>query len=354
MVDIYYTRHCNTAHNLLKELKFLDKEHFESIENASLSNFGIIHGLQIASHFNFYKKIDPNVVCASYYVRTWQTAFLLYNEYFARGGTLYVLPYIHEHNDKLRPSHQDCVKEFDDYNIKKCMRDFIDFLAYLKKFMQKYYPSLCKKFTFQIPKIVLLNKFGKAISLQKAYNLNYYKKNIYLYNPNFRIFEKKILSTFEKYINRDLQRIAVITHGKVIKQDILGIKEKKSQNVKGNLVRSVHPEKGLEMNNCDTYMIRYKKSNKKYIRASIPMQYFPNSQRNLKYDYFIIPHFKLKTTNREKPIYQILIKRKMKLSVADKKMILGFYTSKKYMKSFDSYLALYKKWIQEKKNKKNK
>ena len=53
-INVYYSRHCNTEQNVLKELKFLDKSKYISIENSSLSNFGILHALQIYNKYNLY------------------------------------------------------------------------------------------------------------------------------------------------------------------------------------------------------------------------------------------------------------------------------------------------------------
>ena len=192
-VSIYYTRHCNTIANFFSKSRH-DLQDFtgEKIEkpseslaeyNPSLSNFGIAHGLHTISKYNFDKNINPDVVCASYYVRTWQTAFILYNAYFKNGGTLYILPHIHEYqnNPKSPPKSREeirkiSVEEQKYCNIRRSMKDFVAFILHLKKWMKSYYPHLYKRFSFEIPKIVFFNKYGKPVSLQKACNLKYYKK----------------------------------------------------------------------------------------------------------------------------------------------------------------------------------
>ena len=154
-VNIYYTRHCNTVHNLLKECKFLKKSYFKKIdiENPVLSNFGINHALHIYNHFNFNNKFNPEIVCASYYVRSWISAFILYNDYFKKNNILYILPYIHEYHNHIKPSSLDKINEIKYFNIKNSMKIFKKFISYLKKFMKIYNKNLYKKFTFTPLKI---------------------------------------------------------------------------------------------------------------------------------------------------------------------------------------------------------
>ncbi len=318
MLNIYYTRHCNTIENLIENLylqtqsltneKIKDYNHL-FIQNPSLSNFGIIHGLETISKYNFDKNIHPNVVCASYYVRTWQTAFILYNNYFKNNGTLYILPYIHEcHSEKV-----DIKKEHLLYNIKESMKRFILFIKYLKKFMKNNYINLYNDFTFEIPKIVFLNKYGKEVSLEKAYNINYYKKYIYLYEPNIKKFENKILPKFLNNLSIKIDNIGIIVHGLLIQRYIL-------------------KKKDILVNNCNTYLIKYKINNNSFLRKNIYTKY-----KSLT---FYLPHFHMKISHYNNPIYKIFVKKNMKLN---KKYILGLYYNKKVIKYFDYLLSYYKK-----------
>lgn len=346
-IDIYYTRHLNTVQNVLKELKFLDKSKYESIQNSSLSNFGILHALQIYSTYNLYDKIKPNIVCASYYLRTWETAFLLYNKYFANGGTLYILPYIHEHNDNTRSTSSERVEEYKIYNIKRSLAEFVKFISYCKTYIRKYNIQLYKKMSFRLPRIVFINKHGKEVSGRKYLNMEYYKRHMYLYNPNFEIFENRILPTFLESFDESFHKLSVITHGKIIKKDLLSFNKKmdhfpESISIYRKIEKGKVDEKYLLVNNGDTFMKMYRSKNHDHDHDGFVKQIFPPSFKSMdRFDHLYIPFYKCKIYNVENHIQQILKKKKYVLNRADKKYLLGFYHSPKMFKYLNYFIRLY-------------
>ena len=355
-INIYYSRHCITQQNILKELKFLDKSKYISIEYSSLSNFGILHALQIYDKYNLYDKIEPNIVCASYYLRTWESAFLLYNKYFKNNGILYILPYIHEHNDNDHSTSSERMEEYKIYNIKKSLFEFTKFIEYCKKFIKKYNMRLFKKMTFRLPKIIFINKYGKEIDGYKCVNMNYYKKNIYLYNPNFHIFENKILPSFLNSFNSLPHKISIITHGKIIKTDILHFDKKmndfpESISIYRKIEKGKVDDKYLLINNCDTFMKKYVYKNKdNLIDTRQIKQIFPFSFKSISiFDYLQIPFYKCKVHNIEKNIQQILQKKKYILNNKDKKYLLGFYNNPKMLQYINNFIQLYILFLQKEK-----
>ncbi len=353
-LNIYYTRHCNTVHNLLKELKFLNKSYFKhiDIENPALSNFGINHALHIYNNANFNNVFSPEIVCASYYVRSWMSAFILYNDYFKNNNILYVLPYIHEYHDKLKPTVNEKRDEIKNFNLKVSIEKFKKFIIYLKNFMKLYYPKLYKKFTFKIPQIIFVNKFGNIVKEKDIYNLNYYIKNIYVYNPNINIFEKKILKKFLEKINiknvKNVKNVCIITHGKFIKKDLLLLKNVKAI-YKYALTKKINTfrkfiNNNLEINNCDTYL----KSNKKVV------QVFPSNNKLNNFDYYQVPYYKIKFGNK-KIVEQLLKNNKFNVNIKDASYIFGFYYNKNVKNKilyFKKLIYLYIKFLKYNKNSK--
>jgi hypothetical protein len=347
-LNIYYTRHCNTVHNLLKELKFLNKSYFKNIdvENPALSNFGINHALHIYNHSNFNKHFHPEIVCASYYVRSWMSAFILYNDYFKKNNKLYIVPYIHEYHDNVKASSIEKADEIKKFNCKVSILKFKKFINYLKKFMKLYYPKLYKQFTFKIPKLSFVNKYGNIVKEKDVYNLDYYIKNMYIYNPNLHIFEKKILKKFlEKTKNNHIQNISIITHGKFIKYDLLSFKNKKKmyeyiERKKINIFRKF-VENNIELNNCDTYL----KNNEKV------SQIFPPKNKLNDFDYYRVPFYKTKFANK-RIVEQLLKNNKINLNIKDASYIFGFYNKKNKKKLFyiKKLIDLYIQFLRNKNN----
>ncbi len=364
-VSVYYTRHCNTIENLLSKSRsdvqgFTDdkiekpsKVNISANYNPSLSNFGIAHGLHTISKYNFDKNINPDVVCGSYYVRTWQTAFILYNAYFKNGGTLYILPHIHEYQDGAAKSPEDLRKymmEEQKYcNIRRSMKDFVTFILHLKQFMKSYYPHLYKRFTFTIPKIVFYNKNGKPISLQKACNLNYYKKFIYIYEHDFNIFEKEIIPKFVNSFDKKITTLGIVIHGSIMIFDVIKAIDP-PKDIKAKTIRKV--DDSFDILNCDTYLVKYKVLNKSASRTKDTLystQIYPYSKKNIQNDHFNFPYFNVKidflrSKKFMNPLVKILVKKKMVLHQKDKKMVLGLYHSdKEVVKYFNYILSYYKK-----------
>lgn len=349
-LNIYYTRHCNTVHNLLKELKFLNKSYFKSIdiENPVLSNFGINHALHIYHKANFNNEFTPEIVCASYYVRSWISAFILYNDYFKKNNILYIVPYVHEYHDKLKPTSIEKVDEIRKFNLKVSIKKFKKCILYLKKFMKLYYPKLYKTFTFNIPQLIFVNKFGNIVKEKDINNLNYYIKNIYIYNPNINMFEKKILKKFlEKTNNHFIKNISIISHGKFIKKDLLLLKNKKKV-YKYALTKKINTfrkfvNNNLEINNCDTYL----KHNKKI------SQVFPFKNKLNYFDYYNVPYYKSKFGNK-KILEQLLKNNKFNLNIKDASYIFGFYYNdyKNKLLYFKKLIYLYIQLLLNNKNNK--
>ncbi len=356
--DIYYTRHCNTISNLFHEFKgYCPKGKYRSIENPSLSNLGIIHALRIFENYHLDKKVKPHVVCGSYYVRTWETAFILYNSYFKAGGALYVLPYIHEYNDD--DNDKDVPKEvyereYKYYNVRKCLLDFMKFIDYLKEFIKERYPHLIEKqlFTFKFPKIIFMDKYGNRVDRKDAMNLEFYKKHIYLYNPNMRIFETRIFPKFYRDILGDLGhpsssiRAAIVIHGKLIKTDLIGLVYKKDRDGKFigasmapnvDITRKIDDKYYLLINNCDTFLKRYHPGRDKGTFEKGLTQTFPSSQREIQmYDNFMVRP--LGRVNMNTKFIRGLVEKKMKFTPEVLKIILGIYYRGKYIQRFQRYL----------------
>lgn len=360
--EIYYTRHCNTISNFFQEFKsYCPKGKYRSIENPSLSNLGIIHGLRIFSQYNLWKKVKPHVVCGSYYVRTWETAFILYNSYFKEGGALYVLPYIHEYNDEDNDKHipkEVYEREYKYYNVRKCLLDFMKFIDYLKEVIKERYPHLYQHFTFKFPKIIFMDKYGNQIERKDAMNLEYYKKHIYLYNPDMRIFETLIFPKFYWNIlggfGRGRKRIAIVIHGKLIKTDLIGLVYKKDRDGKFigasmgrdvDITRKLDDRNYLLVNNCDTFLKRYHPGREKGSRGSFEKgltQTFPNSQREIQtYDNFMVRPFG--RVNMNTKFIKGLVEKKLKFTPEVLKILLGIYYQGKYIRRFQRYLELMKK-----------
>jgi hypothetical protein len=360
--DIYYTRHCNTISNLFYEFKqYCPKGKYRSIENPSLSNLGIIHGLRIFENYHLAKKVKPHVVCGSYYVRTWETAFILYNSYFKAGGALYVLPYIHEYNDD--DNNKDVPKEvyereYKYYNVRKCLLDFMKFIDYLKEFIKERYPHLYPLFTFKFPKIIFMDKYGNRVEPKDAMNLEFYKKHIYLYNPNMRIFETRIFPKFYRDLLGNLGypqgriNVAIVIHGKLIKTDLIGFFNKKDRDGKVigssmapnvDITRKVDDKNYLWINNCDTFLKRYhpgKEKGSKGEKGTFEkglIQTFPSSQREIQmYDNFMVKP--LGRVNMNTKFILDLMERKVKFTPEVLKILLGIYYRRKYIQRFQRYL----------------
>ncbi len=352
-LNIYYTRHCNTVHNLLKELKFLNKSYFKNIdvENPALSNFGINHALHIYKNDNFNTKFNPHMVCASYYVRSWMSAFILYNDYFKSNNILYIVPYIHEYHDHIKPTSIEKENEIKHFNLKISIKKFKNFLIYLKSFMKLYDKKLYKKFTFKMPQIIFVNKYGNIVKEKDINNKNYYIKNIYIYNPNINMFEKKILKKFVKNnnYNNNIKNISIISHGKFIKKDLLLLKNTKKV-YKYALTKKINTfrkfvNNNLEINNCDTYV----KHNKKVY------QVFPNKNKLDYFDKYNVPYYKNKFSNK-KIIAQLLKNNKFNVNIKDASYIFGFYDNdyKNKLLYFKKLIYLYIQLLQNNKNKNNK
>ncbi len=374
--EIYYTRHCNTISNIFQEFKSYlkgkgigkGKPIYRSIENPSLSNLGILHALRIVDKYHLDKKVKPHFVCGSYYVRTWETAFILYNSYFKAGGALYILPYIHEYNDDLDgngviPDHV-YQREYKYYNVKKCLIDFMKFIDYLKGMVHQHYPHLIEKniFTFNFPKIIFMDKNGNQVTQKDAMDLEFYKKHIYLYSPDWRIFESRIFPKFQQdVVIPTLQlygsdpsisaRIAIIIHGKLIKTDLLRILYRRDQEGKVigaslprevDIVRKIDDKGYLLINNCDTFVKRYRVQGvQKMIYEKGVRQLFPNSQREANfYDHFYVkPLGKVELDTR---MIRKRVEKKVVITQEMVKMILGIYYREKYIKRFRRYLE----WMQ--------
>lgn len=365
-INIYYTRHCNTIHNLLKELKFLNKLYFKKIdvENPGLSNFGINHALHIYNHYNFNNKFHPEIVCGSYYVRTWISAFILYNDYFKNNNILYVLPYIHEYHNNTKPSSLDKINEIKYFNIKNSIKIFKNFILYLKKFMKIHYKNLYNTFTFKIPKIIFINKSGNVINKKDINNINYYKKNVYIYNPNLKFFEKKILSFLLKDINKDIN-IGIITHGKFIKKELLYLKgSKKGYNNSSNFKKYVITTRkfdninhNIETNNCDTYLKKYIMYKKNIDVDKKCKQIFPSKNKLNYFDNYVVPFYNIKIKNK-KIINQLLENinffKKLIYKQKNIKYIFGFYyqSYKNNMSYFKKLIKLYNIFLAQNKNNK--
>ena len=366
--NIYYTRHGNTISNFFQEFKsYCPKGKYRSIENPTLSPPGIIHALRIFEKYDLYKKVKPHVVCGSYYVRTWETAFILYNSYFKAGGALYVLPYIHEYNDEDNDKHvpkEVYEREYKYYNVRKCLLDFMKFIDYLKEFMKERYPHLIEKqlFSFKFPKIIFMDKYGNRIERKDAMNLDFYKKNIYLYNPNMRIFETRIFPKFYQDLLKDLGyprdriHLAIVIHGKLIKMDLIGLVYKKDSEGKFigasigpgvDITRKVDDRHYLLVNNCDTFLKRYhhhpgkEKGNRGSFEKGLT-QTFPNSQREIQtYDNFMVRP--IGHVNMNTKFIKGLVEKKLKFTPEVIKILLGIYYRGKYIRRLQRYLEFMKK-----------
>lgn len=360
-INIYYSRHSNTYRNILKELKFLNKLYFKKmdVENAALSNYGINHALHIYNHFNFNNEFNPEIVCASYYVRTWISAFILYNDYFTNNNPLYILPYIHEYHSNVKPSSLDKMNEIKYFNIQNSIKIFKNYILYLKKFMKVYYKKLYDTFTFKIPKIVFINKKGNIIKEKNINNINYYIKNVYIYNPNLKIFENKILKKLLNIVNKDIKNIGIITHGKLIKKDLLYISYSNNNSLKISKKYVSTSRKFdnnyIEVNNCDTYLKKYTIYKDNINHDKKCKQLFPIKNKLNYFDEYIVPYYNKKFKNK-KIVLQILKSHNYKLKENDIKYIFGFYykTYKNNMNYFKKLIKLYNLFlIKNNKNNKN-
>ena len=354
--EVYYTRHCNTIANLFYEFRqYCPKGKYRSIENPSLSPPGIAHGLRIFEKYHLDKKVKPHVVCGSYYVRTWETAFILYNSYFKEGGALYVLPYIHEYNDNENDKHvpkEVYEREYKYYNVRKCLLDFMKFIDYLKEFIKERYPHLYASFSFKFPKIIFMDKYGNIVDRKDAMNLEFYKKHIYLYNPDMRIFETRIFPKFYRDLFKESSynpRVAIIVHGKLIKTDLIRLVLKKDREGKVigasiphdvDITRKIDNNNYLWINNGDTFMKKFV-YNHGFGKGLI--QTFPSSQREIEtYDHIMMKGLGKVTLNPR--FIRGLVEKRVKFTPEVMKLLLGIYYRGKYIRRFERYLGWMRKY----------
>lgn len=293
-VQLYFIRHAHSCANMLesfgaKGIQKLTKEDVRPLyaNNPHITNFGISHALgSTMSNQNYTQIIQPDVVCASQLIRTWETAYTLFFQYFneldSRGeckNSLFVSPFIGENRDIRLPGqpYKDLDNQPEDV-VTSCQK-FNRFLEHFQNYVQSYYPSLLEgKEGICLPNIAYLNKRGKYHSNQMRQGNNLTKaqgeftQEFLTNEPSFNDFIDVILPELIRWAyskrmqqNADFKKglstnpgevgplkIVIVTHSKFMEENI--VKRLSSSN-KSEILQFRNAEGKVKVYNCDVYQM---------------------------------------------------------------------------------------------------
>ncbi len=323
-VELYFIRHAHSCANMIEKFgaKGIHKIIKENIrpkyaKNPHITNFGISHALgSTFSTSNYTELIQPDIICVSQLIRTWETAYTLFYQYFNKEtcsisdpAPLYVCPYIGEKRDFKLPlaPYKDLDNQPENCDVSK--EKFNRFLYHFSEYIEKYYSKnnkgVCK------PNIVYLKKDGKlSNNCSSKNNTNF--RNSYLTNePNFNLFMSIILPKLIDIVNikRSTQlslslisknnikgknvpnflnkpiKIVIVTHSKFMEENI--VKHLSKQN-KLTILNYRNDENGkIKVYNCDVYKMDLNPNRSIQTTNLI----FPRIDNYQIFDYYNIPPF---------------------------------------------------------------
>lgn len=235
-VELYWIRHLHSCANMLESIggrdiklvQALKTTHVENITertrlapNPHVTSFGISHALGSTLHSkNLTQLIQPDLICASQLIRTWETAYLLFLQYFQKDKDtpLYIVPYIGEQRFPkiigLKRVNTDNQPDSIPVSKKKFMRFFQYLQQYVSKYEKKRFQEKNISTTLYPPKIQYINRKGDFT--------NQSNKSTISSNPNFYKFMSDILPHLISLVpSKDVIRIAVVTHSHFMEHNII-------------------------------------------------------------------------------------------------------------------------------------
>lgn len=277
-VELYFIRHAHSCANMIEAYgaKGLQKLSSKNIRpdyapNPHITNFGISHALgSTLGEFSYSSKIQPDLVCASQLIRTWETAYTLFYHYFnekTQNGKcknpLYICPYIGENRDVKLPGAPYLDLDNQPEDIKTSKNKFNRFIKHFKEYIQTYYPNTINVDDLCTPNIDYLTPDGK-IMVNKAQRVltNERNRNYITDEPDFNEFIRVILPTLIQKVKQDRIlkgpmrgenkpiRIVIVTHSKFMEENIL---KQLSSNDKQTILRYRDSEGKVKVYNCDVY-----------------------------------------------------------------------------------------------------
>lgn len=347
-VELYFIRHAHSCANMIesygaKGWQVIYKTDYRPIyaNNPHITNFGISHALgsTFSEKENYTKQIQPDIICASQLIRTWETAYTLFFDYFNQNKNqvqnninninknlkqcdipLYICPYIGEKRGTILYTDLDNQPE----NIKISNEKFIRFLKHFRKYINDYYnkneTKICK------PKIVYLERNnGYSLSVlkkQKKQKIeNYINQNSSVFynlcltnEPNFDNFKNKILESLILFavssrnkkngklekkipINKENPlRIVLVTHSKFMEENIV-----KHLSTKNEILKfRNNGNGGIKVFNCDVYKIEVPPKINSYMTRTLnpPKLFFPKILNHENYDNYVMPPIRYNSTGK--------------------------------------------------------
>ncbi len=223
--NVYEIYWVNDEYSCLDSIKSFNTQGVESElyktlkrenSNPHLSNFGISHATNIVNNEteNIYKILNPDIICTSQLISTWETAYLLFNKQLKTNQKLFVCPYI---NDEYNS------KDFKDKN------DFNGFVNYLNEYI-----NLNRNNEININFLNHNEKIPEIREFNNKEDFLNFKNNYYTDKPDFNKFITKILPRLcllanKQNSNNTTKRIVIITSKKIIEKNLSGYDFSKMQ-----------------------------------------------------------------------------------------------------------------------------
>ncbi len=280
--EIYWVRHANSCANMLESYGGKGiKDFMYSVTHLSaktkrgtytpdphITNFGISHANYISKQ-SFMQEIEPDIICVSQLLRTWETAYTLFPHYFYKSEKeLYVCPWINEKRENMFGTNLDNEPDLPENTIRK----FNEFKKYLvKTFAGTFKESLLTKINY-------INRDGNGL-LHTQINQQDFIENYKTPQPDYNKFIEKILPYLYDHIlqNKPNAKIVIVTHSKFIQKNITKVKDKNFPTVQCVSTRILE-ENNMKITysgyprNCDIYKQTYnakKEPNKKKILINL-------------------------------------------------------------------------------------
>lgn len=285
-VELYFIRHAHSCANMIEAYgaKGLQKLSSKNIRpdyapNPHITNFGISHALGSTlsdvitiGGFNYTSKIQPDLVCASQLIRTWETAYTLFYQYFNQKtqngkckNPLYICPYIGENRDVKLPGTPYLDLDNQPEDIKTSKNKFNRFIKHFKEYIQTYYPDTINVDDLCTPNLEYLFKNGNIYPVPKSNKPTNILTNTTEYltdEPDFNQFINTILPKLIQKVKQDRIlkgsmrienkpiRIVIVTHSKFMEENIL----KQLSSIDKQKILSYRNSEGkVKVYNCDVY-----------------------------------------------------------------------------------------------------
>ncbi len=262
--EIYWVRHANSCANMLESYGAKGLQDFMygvthlSVKtkrgtytpDPHITNFGISHA-NLLSTQDFIKNIQPDIICVSQLLRTWETAYTLFPQYFSNTeyfsefkNQLYVCPWINEKRENMFGTNLDNEPDLPENTIRK----FDEFKEYLvETFGETFTPNTKTNINY-------INRNGDGL-LDTQINKQTFIKNYKTPKPDYNNFIEKILPYLYKEILKfkPNAKIVIVTHSKFIQKNITKVKDKQ-YSTDECVTRTIKP--GYPRN-CDIYKQTY-------------------------------------------------------------------------------------------------